>query len=118
MPIDKRIRHRVVPYLIPQIQRYRQPKRGISNYHFHQFPQQTQQPTVTTQHEPKQLISSVICPLCKCKNQLQSNWRNFKMVPKLEECCICYDNISNVYFPNCGHICICSKCCEKLITVS
>ncbi|XP_052789874.1 E3 ubiquitin-protein ligase LRSAM1-like isoform X2 [Mya arenaria] len=30
------------------------------------------------------------------------------------ECSICMDSASDVIFMNCGHVCTCSKCCEKV----
>ncbi|XP_052223149.1 E3 ubiquitin-protein ligase LRSAM1-like isoform X2 [Dreissena polymorpha] len=30
------------------------------------------------------------------------------------ECSICMDNTSDVIFMNCGHVCSCSECCEKV----
>lgn len=56
--------------------------------------------------------NNVKCPICNTSNN----------VPKVRKkafvdatCCICLDNKASVFFPNCGHICICDMCYNKLL---
>jgi hypothetical protein len=54
----------------------------------------------------------IICPLCKENNSFLSIQQ--KVYGIEDKCCICLDNNVNVYFPTCGHICICIECCNKI----
>ena len=40
---------------------------------------------------------------------------NIKKDTKEEICCICYENKKSYAFINCGHLCICKTCSEKVI---
>ena len=50
------------------------------------------------------------CPLCRKINLFTSN--QIKIPGLNEKCCICLSNNIEIYFPSCGHICICNKCCN------
>jgi hypothetical protein len=50
------------------------------------------------------------CPICKVKNKI---YKNQKKVNGIEDkCIICLENPIEIFLPNCGHTCICSKCLE------
>jgi hypothetical protein len=55
---------------------------------------------------------NIICPLCKCNNII--NKKQSKLYGNNEQCIICMGNNIDVFFPDCGHACICFKCCIKL----
>jgi len=57
-------------------------------------------------------IYNVICPTCRCNNVFPKN--NIKVYGVDNKCSICLDNNVEIYFPSCGHICVCSKCCNQL----
>jgi hypothetical protein len=54
----------------------------------------------------------VICPLCKTENTIASNQSKIYGVDDL--CAICMDNKIDVFLPNCGHLCLCTECKDKL----
>jgi len=56
-------------------------------------------------------IITINCPLCRQLNKIKANQK--KIIGLDNECCICYDNKIEVYFPNCGHVCICNECFYK-----
>ena len=45
---------------------------------------------------------------------LKTNTKNNKKCKKEETCCICLSSPSNILFTNCGHLCICENCDNKL----
>ena len=45
---------------------------------------------------------------------LKTNIKNNKKCKKEEICCICLSSPSNILFTNCGHLCICENCDNKL----
>lgn len=52
------------------------------------------------------------CPLCRTHNIVK---RNQKTVTGLDtDCSVCYDNKACVYFPDCGHVTVCSTCAKEL----
>jgi hypothetical protein len=55
---------------------------------------------------------NIICPLCKCNNII--NKKQSKLYGNEEQCIICMENNIDVFLPDCGHACICLKCCIKL----
>ena len=46
-----------------------------------------------------------------------TNFRNgdHEMVKNFQICVICYNNDSIYDFRNCGHLCICERCCPKKV---
>jgi len=56
----------------------------------------------------------VKCPLCKVLNEI--NKQQKKIYGSSDDCCICLSNKIEVYFPKCGHICVCLECLNKLDT--
>ena len=53
----------------------------------------------------------IICPVCRCDNNIKLNQKNISGLNI--ECCICMDKQVEIYFPDCGHACICSICYTK-----
>ena len=51
------------------------------------------------------------CPICRQNNTIKGN--QTKIVGLDNECCICMDKKIEIYFPQCGHVCICSECFYK-----
>ena len=59
------------------------------------------------------LIKKVIkCPLCKEENVLDALQKDVKGIDT--KCCICLENNVNIYFPKCGHLCVCRDCYDLL----
>lgn len=54
----------------------------------------------------------IICPICKKINEYSSN--QIKIYGSEEICCVCLSNKIEVFFPNCGHACICLECSNNL----
>jgi hypothetical protein len=54
----------------------------------------------------------IVCPLCKKLNVMSTNQQ--KVFGVSETCVVCMDNSVEVYFPGCGHICICIKCSDMI----
>ena len=52
------------------------------------------------------------CPLCKTNNIININ--QSKVFGLEESCIICMDKSKEVFFPACGHICVCLECNDKL----
>ena len=62
----------------------------------------------------KQIILNydITCPLCRKDNTISSNY--VKIKGNDTKCSICYTNNVEVYFPSCGHVCVCHTCLQKL----
>ena len=59
---------------------------------------------------------NVRCPLCKRTNFLDYGFSNrFVYAKDIDDCCICMDKKSDVYFPQCGHVCACKGCVLNLM---
>lgn len=54
------------------------------------------------------------CPLCKKENTIKRDQK--KIYGCDNTCCICLVNSVEVFFPECGHICVCLGCLEKIDT--
>ena len=52
------------------------------------------------------------CPICRVENRINIMQR--KISGLTDECCICMDNKVEIYFKDCGHVCICSLCFQQL----
>ncbi len=50
----------------------------------------------------------VKCPICKNKNLINKNQQ--KVFGISDNCVVCMCNSASVFFPNCGHVCICNDC--------
>ena len=48
------------------------------------------------------------CPVCRVKNIVSSKQKNVVGVDNV--CCVCLVNCAQIYFPECGHVCVCSTC--------
>ena len=66
----------------------------------------------TCEKNIKEKNINIQCPICKEHNEFSSNQK--KVYGLDENCCICLSNKVEVYFPSCGHICICIECCNKM----
>jgi len=54
------------------------------------------------------------CPLCNTQNDIDRMQK--KVYGSKDECCVCLTNNVEVYFPKCGHVCVCLKCCDRMDT--
>ena len=54
----------------------------------------------------------IICPLCKTNNII--NKTQSKLYGNNDSCVICMENNIEIFFPTCGHACICLNCCIKI----
>lgn len=54
----------------------------------------------------------VKCPICKTDNIINNNQSKIYGIEEL--CIICMDKNKEVFFPICGHICVCIDCNNKL----
>tara|TARA_B100001093_G_C26218739_1_gene755169 strand:- start:87 stop:563 length:477 start_codon:yes stop_codon:yes gene_type:complete len=55
--------------------------------------------------------ASIDCPLCRASNEF---YLSEPKVESTEKCSICLEELSDVKFPNCGHVCVCSNCLIQL----
>lgn len=53
-------------------------------------------------------IISVKCPICRTNNTIKAS--QHKIIGIDIECCICLNNKIEIFFPDCGHICLCYDC--------
>lgn len=51
---------------------------------------------------------SINCPICREPNQIKGDQK--KIVGIDVDCCVCLDKKVAVFFPNCGHVCVCFDC--------
>lgn len=58
-------------------------------------------------------LIDIKCPICKQINFINKNQQ--KIYGVSDTCVVCLTNTVNVFFPNCGHVCICSDCI-KIVT--
>ena len=63
----------------------------------------------------KNITYKISCPLCKVINIIPNE--QSKVFGQTDNCCICMVNNINVFFPICGHICICNECLIPLNSV-
>jgi hypothetical protein len=85
-------------------------------------PQPNMAPQAQPVHEPMQIDNSpptppitemhVMCPVCRENNIVKSNQKKVTGVDNV--CVVCRDKNSDVFFPKCGHICVCVDCCQLL----
>jgi hypothetical protein len=54
----------------------------------------------------------VDCPTCRTENKIKIGQK--KMFGLEQTCVVCLDNPIEVYFPQCGHSCVCYNCFDKL----
>lgn len=58
-------------------------------------------------------ISYIItCPICKAVNNISSSQK--KIYGSTDLCCVCIEKNIELFLPNCGHICLCLQCANKL----
>lgn len=50
----------------------------------------------------------VKCPICKQDNIINKNQQKIYGVSDI--CSVCMENKVSVFFPNCGHVCVCNQC--------
>ncbi len=51
---------------------------------------------------------TVNCPICRTLNTIKIQQKKIKGLE--EKCCICMDKNVEVFFQECGHVCICHVC--------
>lgn len=52
------------------------------------------------------------CPICRTINLITADQKN--IYGSSDICSICLENICQIFLPQCGHICLCLICSEKL----
>lgn len=52
------------------------------------------------------------CPLCKKDNIISETQVSVK--GNDATCCVCLDDKVQIFFPKCGHVCVCSKCFSRM----
>lgn len=52
------------------------------------------------------------CPICRTINNISENQP--KVYGVTDNCCICTEKNVQLFFPNCGHTCICLDCADNL----
>lgn len=89
--------------------------------HHHQHPQQESQiestNVIDSQTQPPQHHDrpiKVTCPLCRQMNTISKKQK--PIVGLSDKCCICWENSVQVFFPVCGHVCVCSSCLDVMNT--
>lgn len=58
------------------------------------------------------MVTIVKCPICKQDNSIKKNQQ--KVIGLSDTCVVCMNANVNVFFPNCGHVCVCQSCCYHL----
>ncbi len=67
---------------------------------------------------PNNLINQIVkkiniqCPLCKKPNQISKNQQ--KIFGLTDTCAVCMSDNVEVFFPDCGHVCVCLGCFYRL----
>lgn len=72
-------------------------------------------PTISTSTSTStQMIRDIRldCPVCRTENIIKSNQTIIKGLT--DQCVICMENSVEIFFPTCGHTCICVKCMNTL----
>ena len=54
----------------------------------------------------------VKCPVCREENIVNSKTQ--VIYGGTVSCCVCLENEANIFFSNCGHLCVCKDCCRRL----
>lgn len=54
----------------------------------------------------------IVCPICKKNNKI--NKKQSKLFGYDELCIICMDKNKEIFFPECGHVCLCINCYNKV----
>lgn len=57
-------------------------------------------------------IMDVKCPVCKQDNKVDKHQQ--KIFGLTDTCVVCLGTNVEVFFPNCGHVCVCLSCFKKL----
>ena len=57
---------------------------------------------------------NICCPICRTNNIILHTQQKIKGLTN--ECVICMDTNIEIFFPKCGHVCICYKCALQLNT--
>lgn len=60
--------------------------------------------------QPNNII--IICPICRCENSINQSQPIIKGLT--DKCVICMDKSVEIYYPKCGHTCVCSECNKRL----
>ena len=69
--------------------------------------------TIAHNSNNSNIIKYVIkCPLCRKENKIKTEQK--KVYGLDNDCIICLENKVEIYFPDCGHVCICYKCLNQL----
>lgn len=55
---------------------------------------------------------TITCPMCRQVNQIPSNQK--RVVGIDTRCSVCWDKMSEIFMPVCGHICLCHECAQSL----
>jgi len=55
---------------------------------------------------------AIKCPICRCLNNVPKT--QVKAFGVTEKCSVCLDKPSQIFFPQCGHICVCQDCGQLL----
>src|SRR5437016_9120920 len=64
-------------------------------------------------HGDKEDYSLLVkCPLCRAENKIDSSQKPVKGIET--QCVVCKDNLAQLYFPQCGHVCVCQSCSLEL----
>ncbi len=57
---------------------------------------------------------NICCPICRTNNIILSTQQKIKGLT--DQCVICMELPTEIFLPNCGHVCICIKCAQRLDT--
>jgi hypothetical protein len=60
------------------------------------------------------IILDIKCPLCKQNNKININQQ--QIYGLTDKCLVCLENNVEIFFPNCGHVCVCVSCFKKITT--
>lgn len=58
---------------------------------------------------------SIECPICRTKNKHNIIGEVYGLEQK---CCVCMDNIVNIFLPTCKHACLCIDCYNHMVVTS
>ena len=83
----------------------------VTSYHICEYCGENHSITECNLIKSKKKPICLKCPLCRVDNTFTSY---MKVTGSDKICCICSDNVTNVYLPQCGHNIICYGCAERI----
>jgi hypothetical protein len=81
--------------------------------HYREAPPATVNPAPSQRREKHSSKQKVVCPLCRAINHVDKNQPKIRGIDV--KCTVCLDRNVQIFLPNCGHVCLCAGCFQKLV---